>query len=165
MAKSDAQKLAEVLASARPVQRPTLPTDADPESRLDPRQLFGVNYSREKYADGSYMVDPPHSQYNPGDEAAITSFYGSYDRVPAPLKDAGQYINYPTFWDGKVIDANKALTKALAYEAHTGGKFARYPTAKDADWGEMQVVHPIMDADAQKVLATPEAQKRLRNAK
>ena len=165
MAKRDAQKLAEVLASARPLQRPTLPTDADPESRLTPGQRTGLDYSREKYADGSYMVDPPHSQYNPGDEAAITSFYGSYDRVPAPLKDAGQYINYPTFWNGKVIDANKALTKALAYEAHTGKKFARYPTAKDADWGEMRVVHPIMDADSQNVLATPEAKKRLRNAK
>ena len=165
MAATDSRKLAAILASVRPTQRPTLPTDADPESRLTPGQLFGLNYSRSTYKDGSFMVDPPHSQYNPEDEPAVTSFYGSYDRVPAPLKDAGQYINYPTFWGGKVIDPNQALTKALQYEQQTGGKFARYPTAKDAEYGEMQVVHPIMDADAQKVLATPEAQKRLRKAK
>lgn len=165
MAATDSRKLAAVLASVRPTQRPTLPTDADPESRLTPGQLFGLNYSRSKYKDGSFMVDPPHSQYNPGDEAAVTSFYGAIDRLPAPLKDAGQYINYPTFWGGKVIDPNQALTKALQYEQQTGGKFARYPTAKDAEYGEMQVVHPIMDADAQKVLATPEAQRRLRKPK
>jgi hypothetical protein len=165
MAATDSRKLAAVLASVRPTQRPTLPTDADPESRLTPGQLRGLNYSRSKYKDGSFMVDPPHSQYNPGDEAAVTSFYGAIDRLPAPLKDAGQYINYPTFWDGKVIDPNQALTKALQYEQQTGGKFARYPTPQAAEFGEMQVVHPIMDADAQKVLATPEAQRRLRKPK
>jgi len=165
MADKDAQKLAKILASVRPLQRPTLPTDVNPESRLTPEQLNGLQYSRDKYADGTYMVDAPHSQYNPGDEPAITSFMGAIDRVPAPLKDAGQYVNYPTFWDGAVVDPNKALTNALAYEAHTGKKFARYPTPQAAEWGEMKVVHPIMDADAQKVLATTEAQKRLRNAK
>ena len=153
MAKSDAQKLAEVLASARPLQRPTLPTDADPESRLTPGQRTGLDYSREKYADGSYQV-------NPGDDPSITSFMGAIDQTPE-----GDFVNYPTFVDGKVTDRRTALQNAFDYEESTGNKFARYPTAKDADWGEMQVVHPIMDADAQKVLATPEAQKRLRNAK
>jgi hypothetical protein len=153
MAKSDAQKLAEVLASARPVQRPTLPTDADPESRLTPGQRTGLDYSREKNANGSYQV-------NPGDDPSITSFMGAIDQTPE-----GDFINYPTFWDGKVIDRRTALQNAFDYEEKTGKKFARYPTVKDADWGEMQVVHPIMDADSQKVLATPEAQKRLRNAK
>ena len=153
MAKSDAQKLAEVLASAQPLQRPTLPTDADPESRLTPGQRTGLDYSREKYADGSYQV-------NPGDDPSITSFKGAIDETPE-----GDFINYPLFVDGKVTDRRTALQNAFDYEEKTGKKFARYPTAKDADWGEMQVVHPIMDADAQKVLATPEAQKRLRNAK
>ena len=158
MAATDSRKLAAVLASVQPTQRPTLPTDADPESRLTEGQRTGLDYSRDVMASGAYQV-------NPGDDPSITSFMGATSRLPAPLLDAGQIINYPTFWDGKVIDANKALTNALAYEAHTGKKFARYPTAKDADWGERQVVHPIMDADAQKVLATPEAQNRLRNAK
>jgi len=159
MAKSDAQKLAEVLAAARPLQRPTLPTDADPESRLTPGQRTGLDYSRDVMASGAYQV-------NPGDDPSITSFMGAIDRLPAPLKDAGQYINYPLFVDGKVMtDRKAALQRAFDYEEKTGKKFARYPTVKDADWGEMQVVHPIMDADSQKVLATPEAQKRLRNAK
>ena len=154
MAKSDAQKLADVLASARPVQRPTLPTDAEPESRLTPDQRTAIDYSREKYADGSYQV-------NPGDDPSITSFMGAIDQTPE-----GDFINYPTFVDGKVMtDRKAALQRAFDYEEKTGKKFARYPTVKDAEWGEMQVVHPIMDADSQKVLATPEAQKRLRNAK
>ena len=165
MAAIDSRKLASVLASVRPTQRPTLPTDANPESRLTPGQRTGLDYSRDRYADGSYMVDPPHSQYNPGGEAAVTSFYGAIDRLPAPLKDAGQYINYPTFWDGKVIDRRTALQNAFDYEEKTGKKFARYPTPQAADFGEMQVVHPIMDADSEKVLATPEAQRRLRKPK
>jgi len=158
MAAIDSRKLAAVLASVRPTQRPTLPTDANPESGLTPGQRTGLDYSRDVMASGAYQV-------NPGDDPSITSFMGAIDRLPAPLKDAGQYINYPTFWNGKVIDANKALTNALAYEAHTGKKFARYPTPQAADFGEMQVVHPIMDADSEKVLATPEAQRRLRNPK
>jgi hypothetical protein len=153
MAKSDAQKLAEVLASARPLQRPTLPTDADPESRLTPGQRTGLDYSREKYADGSYQV-------NPGNDPSITSFMGAIDQTPE-----GDFINYPTFFDGKVIDRKAALQRAFDYEEKTGKKFARYPTVKEAEHGEMQVVHPIMDADSQKVLATPKAKKRLRNAK
>lgn len=153
MAKRDAQKLAEVLASARPLQRPTLPTDADPESRLTPGQRTGLDYSREKYADESYQV-------NPGNDPSITSFMGAIDQTPE-----GDFVNYPTFVDGKVTDRKAALQRAFDYEEKTGKKFARYPTVKDAEWGEMQVVHPIMDADSQKVLATPEAQKRLRNAK
>jgi len=158
MAAIDSRKLAAVLASVQPTQRPTLPTDANPESGLTPGQRTGLDYSRDVMASGAYQV-------NPGDDPSITSFMGAIDRLPAPLKDAGQYINYPTFWNGKVIDANKALTNALAYEAHTGKKFARYPTPQAADFGEMQVVHPIMDADSEKVLATPEAQRRLRNPK
>ena len=153
MAKRDAQKLAEVLASARPLQRPTLPTDADPESRLTLGQRTGLDYSRDVMAKGAYQV-------NPGDDPSITSFMGAIDQTPE-----GDFINYPTFVDGKVTDRKAALQRAFDYEEKTGKKFARYPTVKDADWGEMQVVHPIMDADSQKVLATPEAQKRLRNAK
>jgi len=166
VAKIDSRKLAAVLASVRPTQRPTLPTDANPESGLTPGQRTGLDYSRDRYADGSYMVDPPHSQYNPGGEAAVTSFYGAIDRLPAPLKDAGQYINYPLFVDGKVMtDRKAALQRAFDYEEKTGKKFARYPTPQAAEWGEMQVVHPIMDADSENVLATPEAQRRLRSLK
>jgi hypothetical protein len=154
MAKSDAQKLAEVLASARPVQRPTLPTDADPESRLTPDQRTAIDYSRDVMASGAYQV-------NPGNDPSITSFKGAIDPTPE-----GDFINYPLFVDGKVMtDRKAALQRAFDYEEKTGKKFARYPTVKDADWGEMKVVHPIMDADSQKILATPEAQKRLRNAK
>ena len=154
MANRDAQKLAEVLASARPLQRPTLPTDADPESRLTPGQRTGLDYSRDVTARGAYQV-------NPGDDPSITSFKGAIDETPE-----GDFINYPLFVDGKVMtDRKAALQRAFDYEEKTGKKFARYPTVKEADWGEMQVVHPIMDSDSQKVLATPEAQKRLRNAK
>ena len=153
MAKSDAQKLAEVLASVQPLQRPTLPTDADPESRLTPGQRTGLDYSRDVMAKGAYQV-------NPGDDPSITSFMGAIGETPE-----GDFINYPLFVDGKVTDRKTALQRAFDYEEKTGKKFARYPTVKDADWGEMQVVHPIMDADAQKVLATPEAQRRLRNPK
>lgn len=160
MAGTDAQKLATILASVRPLQRPTLPTDVNPESRLTPEQRNALDYSRDKYADGSYLVDAPHSQYNPGNEPAVTSFMGAIDQTPE-----GDFINYPTFADGQVLDRKTALQRAFDYEEKTGKKFPRYPTVKDADWGEMQVVHPIMDADAQKVLATPEAQRRLKSAK
>lgn len=153
MAATDSRKLAAVLASVRPTQRPTLPTDADPESRLTEGQRTGLDYSRDVMAKGAYQV-------NPGDDPSITSFMGAIDQTPE-----GDYINYPTFVDGKVIDRKAALQRAFDYEEKTGKKFARYPTVKDADWGEMQVVHPIMDADSEKVLATPEAQRRLRNPK
>jgi len=159
MAAIDSRKLAAVLASVRPTQRPTLPTDADPESGLTPGQRTGLDYSRDVMASGEYQV-------NPGDDPSITSFKGAIDRLPAPLKDAGQYINYPLFVDGKVMtDRKAALQRAFDYEEKTGKKFARYPTPQAAEWGEMQVVHPIMDADSEKVLATPEAQRRLRNSK
>ena len=157
MAATDSRKLAAVLASVQPTQRPTLLTDADPESRLTEGQRTGLDYSRDVMASGAYQV-------NPGDDPSITSFMGATSRLPAPLLDAGQIINYPTFWGGKVIDPHQALTNALQYEQQTGKKFARYPTQQAADFGEMQVVHPIMDADSEKVLATPEAQKRVRNA-
>jgi hypothetical protein len=153
MADKDAQKLAAVLASVRPLQRPTLPTDVNPERRLTPDQRTGLDYSRDVMASGAYQV-------NPGDDPSITSFKGAIDPTPE-----GDFINYPLFWNGKVTDRRTALQNAFDYEEQTGKKFARYPTVKDADWGEMKVVHPIMDADSQKVLATPEAQKRLRNAK
>lgn len=160
MANDGPQKLAKALATVRPLERPTLPTDINPESRLTPGQLTGLNYSREKYANGSYAVDAPHSQYNPGNEPAVTSFYGAVDQTPQ-----GDFINYPTFWDGKVIDRKEALRRAFDYEEQTGKKFARYPTVNSAEWNEMQVVHPIMDSDAQRVLQTPEAKKRLKAAK
>lgn len=141
-----------------PLQRPTLPSDANPESRLTPEQRFGLQYSRDRYADGSYQVDAPRSRYNPGPEAAITSFYGVNKRLPD-----GRVINMPSFWDGRVRDdPADALARALAYEKQMGGQFARYPTDDAALWGEMQAVHPIMDQDSQRVLATPEAQRRLR---
>ena len=159
MAATDSRKLAAALALVLPKQRPTLPTDANPESSLTPGQRTGLDYSRDVTARGAYQV-------NPGDDPSITSFMGAIDRLPAPLKDAGQYINYPTFWDGKVMtDRKAALQHAFDYEEKTGKKFARYPTPQDAEWGEMQVVHPIMDADSEKVLATPEAQRRLRKPK
>ena len=153
MAATDSRKLAAVLASVRPTQRPTLPTDADPESRLTPGQRTGLDYSRDVMAKGAYQV-------NPGDDPSITSFMGAIDQTPE-----GDYINYPTFVDGKVTDRKAALQRAFDYEEKTGKKFARYPTPQAAEWGEMQVVHPIMDADSEKVLATPEAQRRLRNPK
>lgn len=160
MAGKDAQKLASVLAAVRPLERPTLPTDVNPEDRLTPGQRAGLDYSREKYAGGSYMVDAPHTQYNSGDEPAVTSFYGAIEQTPE-----GDFVNYPTFWDGKVLDRKEALRRAFDYEEQTGKQFARYPTVKSAEWNEMQVVHPIMDADAQRVLQTPEAKRRLKDAK
>ena len=154
MAAIDSRKLAAVLASVRPKQRPTLPTDADPESRLTPGQRTGLDYSRDVMASGAYQV-------NPGDDPSITSFMGAIDQTPE-----GDFINYPLFVDGKVMtDRKAALQRAFDYEEKTGKKFARYPTRQAADWGEMQVVHPIMDADSDKVLATPEAQRRLRKLK
>jgi len=154
MAAIDSRKLAAVLASVRPKQRPTLPTDADPESRLTPGQRTGLDYSRDVMASGAYQV-------NPGDDPSITSFMGAIDQTPK-----GDFINYPLFVDGKVMtDRKAALQRAFDYEEKTGKKFARYPTLEAADWGEMQVVHPIMEADSAKILATPEAQRRLRNLK
>ncbi len=128
----------------------TLPTDAYPETRLTPGQLFGLQYSRDKYADGSYQV-------NGGRDPSVTSFYGAIDKAPD-----GQFMNYPTYWDRQILSPAAALARALSYEKKTGGQFARYPTEAAANWGEMQMVHPIMDQDATRVLATPEAQARLR---
>jgi hypothetical protein len=149
--------LADLFQPPVPLQRPTLTSDPNPESRLTPGQRFGLQYSRDRYADNSYQIDAPHSAINPGDEYAITSFYGA--NAPAP---GGGYINFPTYWGGKVVAPAAALANALAYEKQTGQQFARYPTQNAADWGEMQAVHPIMDQDAQQLLQSPAVQARIR---
>lgn len=149
--------LTDIFLPPVPLQRPTLPTDPNPESRLTPGQLAGLRYSRSRYADGSFLVDPPHSPLNKGDEYGITSFYGTNQ----PVDGGRQYANVPTFWNGKTVDEDTALRNAMDYERLTGTQFARYPAASgahpwsNADWGEMQAVHPIMDADAQRILQIP----------
>ena len=127
-----------------------------PEDLLTAGQRVGLQYSRDRYNDGTYQV-------NGGPDPSVTSFMGAIS--PAP---EGGYINHPAFWGGKVltqpngkIDFDAALARALAYEQQTGQKFARYGSLDTADAGEA-MVHQIMDADSQRVLATPEAQARLR---
>lgn len=134
--------------SPMPMPRPSIPED-----KLTAGQMFGLQYSRDRYADGSYQV-------NPGPDPSVTSFYGAIDQDPS-----GKWINYPTFWDGKIIDPKLALQKALDYEKQTGQQFARYPSLDAANKGEMEKVHPIMDTDAQKILAWPETQARLKATK
>lgn len=140
-----------------PLPRPTMPSDMNPESRLTMGQRVGLEYSRNKYADGSYQIDPPGSALSPGNEASITSFYGGVQQLPD-----GSFINFPTYSGRQVMSPAAALPRALQYERQTGQQFARYPTQNAAEWGEMQMVHPIMDRDAQAVLARPEAQAALR---
>jgi len=143
-----------VAALAAPTPRP-----AQPEDTITPGQMTGLQYSRDRYNDGSYQVSG-------GADPSVTSFMGAIDKAPD-----GQFINYPTFWDGRVmqdaggqddgqLDYKGALARALQYEAQTGKQFARYPTVDAAEAGE-QVVHKIMEQDASRVLAWPESQRRL----
>lgn len=135
------------LLQATPTPRPP-----QPEDNITPGQMNGLQYSRDRYQDGTYQV-------NPGLDPSVTSFMGAISQAPD-----GSYVNYPTFWGGKVIDPKAALLQALQYEAQTGKKFARYPSIPAAEAGEQQV-HKIMEQDAQRVLAWPESQNRLRGAK
>ena len=138
---ASAQKLAQVLQSMVPIPRPSLPEDA-----LTPGQMNGLQYSRDRYADNSYILQPP----TPGtDDRDVTSFMGAISQLPD-----GSYINYPTFWGGKVLDPKTALNNALQYEAKTGKAFARYPTIDAANAGESQV-HNIMSSDADALQNTP----------
>ncbi len=127
-----------------------------PEDLLTAGQMAGLQYSRDRYKDGSYQV-------NGGADPSVTSFMGAIS--PAP---DGTYINHPTFWDGRVmrgpdgkIDFTGALQRALQYEQQGHPQFARYASPMSADAGEM-LVHSIMDTDSERVLATPQAQARLR---
>lgn len=147
----DPQALAAMLM-ARPTPRPPLPED-----NITPGQMAGLQYSRDRYQDGSYQV-------NPGPDPSVTSFMGAVGQAPD-----NSFINYPTFWDGKVmkdakgnIDFRAALARALQYEQQSGQQFARYPTQQAAEAGEGQV-HNIMEQDAARVLAWPETQRRLKS--
>ena len=124
------------------------PRPAQPEDAFNQGQQNGLQYSRDRYQDGSYQV-------NPGPDPSVTSFMGAVGQAPD-----GSFINFPTFWHGKVVDPHTAFGLALQYEAQTGKKFARYPTEEAALKGEQQV-HGVMESDAQRVLAWPESQKRL----
>lgn len=146
----------QVLAAAmmRPTARP-----AQPEDVFTPGQMTGLQYSRDRYNDGTYQV-------NPGPDPSITSFKGMIKEAPE-----GGFINYPGFWDGHVmtlpngqLDYQGALAKALQYEAQTGQKFARYPTLDAANAGEA-LVHKAMEQDSERVLGWPETLRRLSGGK
>lgn len=144
---ADPKQLAKILGMMAPTPRPSLPEDA-----LNPGQMNGLQYSRDRYNDGSYQVNS-----SPG--PSVTSFMGAISQAPD-----GSYVNYPTFWNGKVMDPKTALGLALQYEQTTGKKFARYPDVPTAEAGE-QKVHGIMEGDATKILAWPETQKRLKGGR
>lgn len=147
-------KILSQMAPIAPTPRPDLPEDA-----LNPGQMAGLQYSRDRYNDGTYQV-------NPGPDPSITSFMGAIGQAPD-----GSYMNYPTFWDGKVmrtpngqIDFNGAMQRALQHEQQTGKQFARYPTEDAANAGE-SMVHKIMEQDAARILAMPQTQQRLRGGR
>lgn len=118
-----------------PMPRPALPEDA-----LTPGQMTGLQYSRDRYNDGSYIVGP---------DGQVTSYFGMTAEAPG-----GGYMNFPSFWDGKVQPWRDALARALQYEQQTGKMFSRYPTEEAADAGEKQV-HDIMSQDSQALRQTP----------
>src|SRR6187431_3008012 len=119
------------------------------EDLLTEGQRTGLDYSRARYADGSYQV-------NGGRDPSVTSFMGAINDAPG-----GGYMNHPTFWDGKVIDPRLARARALQWEAANGKQFARAASPESAGLGEM-LTHLVMDQDAQARLASPEALARLR---
>jgi hypothetical protein len=119
------------------------------EDLLTEGQRTGLQYSRDRYADGSYQV-------NGGRDPSVTSFMGAIGDAPG-----GGYFNFPTFWDGRVIDPRMAQQRALQWEAANGKQFARAASPESSGLGEM-LTHLVMDKDSQAVLATPEAQARLR---
>lgn len=104
-----------------------------PSTAQTPDEQNVIDYTRQHYANGTYMRNP---------DGSITSFkgmvVGGEDGEPARI--------IPSYWDGKVVDRHTAFQNAMAYERATGKRWPAYKTTDEALQAE-QRIHQTMDAD------------------
>lgn len=104
-----------------------------PSTAQTPEEQNIIDYTRQHYANGTYMRNP---------DGSITSFkgiiVGGEDGEPASI--------IPSYWDGRVVDAHTAMRNARAYVQKTGKHFPSYPSIAEAEAAE-QRIHKTMSAD------------------